>query len=193
MIPERWQKIEEVFQTALDLPESERTTLLAEVCAGDPELQRETLSLIAAHEEAGDFMEQPALEQDAHVLLRHDEQGSIALEIGPYRVRKRLGRGGMAEVYLAQDSRLGRLVALKILPPYFVSDGARLRRFQTEARAASVLNHPNIVTIYEVGQSDDIHFIATEYIEGQTIRELIQTKLTLGEVFDIAIQLLAGL
>jgi len=194
MIPERWQKVEEVLQAALDVPETRRPALLAEVCFGEPELHQEVLSLLAAHEEAGDFMEQPAIEQDAHVLLRHDAQEFIGLEIGPYRVMKRLGGGGMGEVYLAEDRRLGRLVALKVLPPYFVSDDARLRRFQTEARAASALNHPNILTIYEVGQSDDIHFIATEYIEGQTIRQLIGNgNLTLGEVFEILIQLLSGL
>jgi serine/threonine protein kinase len=194
MTPERWQKVEEVLQAALDLPEKERPALLAEVCSSDPELQQEALSLIAAHEAAGDFMEQPALEQDAHVLIGHDEQGCIALEIGPYKIIKLLGGGGMGEVYLAQDQRLGRLVALKILPPYFVSDDARLRRFQTEARTASALNHPNILTIYEVGQSDDIHFIATEYIVGQTIRNLIQmAKLTIGEVLEITSQLLSGL
>jgi serine/threonine protein kinase len=167
---------------------------LAQVCSGDVELQREAMSLLEAHEQAGDFLEQPALEQDAHVLLGHDEQGRIANEIGPYQVIRRLGRGGMGEVYLAQDRRLGRLVALKVLPTYFVSDDERLRRFQIEARAASALNHTNILTIYEVGKSEDIHYIAAEYIEGQTIRELIKNEsLTVGEVIDIAIQMVTGL
>src|SRR6185295_14567199 len=194
MTPERWQKVEEVLQTTLDLPEIDRPAHLAEVCAGDKELKQEALSLLDAHEQARDFLEQPALEQDAHVLLGQDELGRIASDIGPYQVIERLGRGGMGEVYLAQDRRLDRPVALKVLPPYFVSDDVRLRRFQTEARAASGLNHANILTIYEVGQTDGIHFIATEYIEGQTIRELIRNgSLTLGEVFDIAIQLITGL
>ena len=194
MTPERWQQVEEVLQSTMDLAETERAAHLAQVCAGDFELQQEAMSLLEAHEQAGDFLEQPALAQDAHVLLGHDEQGRIADEIGPYQVIRRLGRGGMGDVYLAQDRRLGRQVALKVLPPYFVSDDLRLRRFQTEARAASALNHPNILTIYEVGQSENIHFIATEYIEGQTIRELIKHEgLTLGEVFDIAMQMVTGL
>lgn len=194
MTPERWQKVEAVLQAALDLPEKERLALVAETCSGDPDLQSEAASLIEAHTEAGDFLEQPALEQDARVLLNHDLQGHIAREIGPYKVMGRLGGGGMGEVYLARDQRLGRLVALKILPPSFVYDDERLRRFQTEARSASALNHANILTIYEVGQSEGIHFIATEYIEGQTIRELIQSKnLSLGEVLDIVIQLVTGL
>jgi serine/threonine protein kinase len=193
MTPERWQQVEEVLQSALDLPETDRPAYLFQVCSGDMELQQEAMSLLEAHEQAGDFLERPALEQDAHVLVGNDEQ-AIAKEIGPYEVIKRLGRGGMGEVYLAEDRRLGRRVALKVLPPYFVFDEARLRRFQTEARAASALNHTNILTIYEVGQSEDIHFIAAEYIEGETIRELIRNEsLTLGEVLDIAIQIVSGL
>ncbi|HEV2903755.1 MAG TPA: serine/threonine-protein kinase [Pyrinomonadaceae bacterium] len=191
MTPERWQKVDEVLQAALDLPAAERAALLAETCTGDPELQREALSLITAHDEAGDFLEAPALETDAQVLLEAEEPDR---EIGPYKIVSRLGRGGMGEVFLAQDRRLGRLVALKTLPSYFVSDDERLRRFQNEARAASALNHPNILTIYEVGESDSTHFIAAEYIEGQTLRELISAgDLTLGEVLDITAELLSGL
>ena len=191
MTPERWQKVDEVLQAALDLPAAERAALLAETCTGDPELQREALSLITAHDEAGDFLEAPALETDAEILLEADEP---IREIGPYKVVSRLGRGGMGEVFLAQDRRLGRMVALKTLPPYFVSDDERLRRFQNEARAASALNHPNILTIYEVGESDSTHFIAAEYIEGHTLRELISAgELTLGEVLDITAELLSGL
>lgn len=191
MTPERWQKVDAVLQAALDLPETERAALLAEVCAGDPELKADAQSLIEAHTEAGDFLETPAFEQDASVLIG---DGAPLREIGPYKIVRRLGQGGMGEVHLAQDTRLGRLVALKTLPPYFVTDDERLRRFQTEARAASALNHPNILTIYEVGESDGTHFIAAEYIEGQTIRELVKDgTLTLAEVLDISTQLLAGL
>ncbi len=100
----------------------------------------------------------------------------------------------MGEVYLAKDRRLDRKVALKILPPYFVSDEARLRRFQREARAASALNHPNILTIHEVGEVDEVHFITTEFIDGQTLRELIAPEdLSLPEVLEIAIQVAEAL
>jgi serine/threonine protein kinase len=191
MTPERWQKVDEVLQAVLDLPATERAALLAEVRTGDPELHDEALSLIEAHQEAGDFLEAPALETDAQVLLEVEEPDR---EIGPYKIVNRLGKGGMGEVFLAQDRRLGRLVALKTLPSYFVSDDERLRRFQTEARAASALNHPNILTIYEVGECDGTHFIAAENIEGNTLRELISTaNLLLREVLDIAAQLLSGL
>ena len=114
--------------------------------------------------------------------------------IGPYQVISRLGSGGMGDVYLAHDSRLGRKVALKLLPEYFTRDEQRLRRFQQEARAASALNHPNIITIFEIGKAGSIHFIASEYIAGQTLRERMSgRRMMLGEALDIAIQVASAL
>ena len=194
MTSERWQQVEEIFQAALDCPPPERARLLSRVCAGDAELQRQTTSLLEAHDAAADFLEQSALERDADLLIEDPDVSRIGTEIGPYRIVEHLGSGGMGEVYLARDERLTRLVALKILPSYFVSDEDRMRRFQIEARAASALNHANILTVYEVGESDNAHFIATEYIDGQTIREAIEEgNFTLGEVVEIATQLLNGL
>jgi serine/threonine protein kinase len=190
MTPERWQQVEEVLQGALDLPWSERATFVAERCAGDEELKLEATSLIDAHEDAGNFIEMPALAQDAYVLL-----GDTAVrEVGEYVIVRPLGSGGMGEVYLAQDQRLDRLVALKILPAYFAADDARLGRFQREARAASALNHPNILTIHEVGESARTYFIATEFIDGETLRELTtQTNLGVEEILDIVEQVASGL
>ena len=190
MTPERWQQVEEVLQHALDLPWSERATFIAERCGTDQELKHEASSLLDAHEDAGNFIETPALAQDAHILL-----GDTAIrEVGEYSIIRALGSGGMGEVYLAQDRRLDRLVALKILPSYFAADDQRLRRFQREARAASALNHPNILTIHEVGESDGTYFIATEFIDGQTIREVTATEpLTVDEVIDIVEQVASGL
>ncbi len=187
MTPERWQEIEAVLQGALDRPPAERDSFLDDVCAGDEGLKEEANSLINAYDEAGDFIEQPAIAQDARVLIGREQDQRIGREIGPYRIIERLGAGGMGEVYLAQDARLNRMVALKILPAYFASDDARLRRFQSEARAASALNHPNILTIHEVGESEDFRFIATEFIDGQTIRELIaKGDLSVEEILDVA-------
>src|SRR5438034_1391101 len=155
MTPERWQQVEEVLQAALDRPPHERASFLNEACSTDEELRQEASSLIDAYDEAGNFIEEPAIAHDAHVLISNHQQNNIGREIGPYQIIERLGAGGMGEVYLAQDRRLDRQVALKILPAYFVSDEARLRRFQTEARAASALNHPNILTIHEVGEDAD--------------------------------------
>ena len=114
--------------------------------------------------------------------------------ISYYRIVSRLGAGGMGEVYLAEDTRLGRKVALKVLPPQFTKEADRIRRFEQEARSASALNHPNIITIFEVGRSGDTNFIVTEFIEGQTLREKIRTgALGLTEVVDIAIQIAGAL
>src|SRR5438094_493597 len=194
MTSERWQQVEEVLQAALDRPPHKRSSFLNEACSGDERLRQEASSLIDAYDEAGDFIEEPAIAHDAHVLLGNNGQDNIGREIGPYQIIERLGAGGMGEVYLAEDRRLARQVALKILPPYFVSDEARLRRFQREARAASALNHPNILTIHEVGEVDQLHFITTEFIDGQTLRELIaQEHLSLVEVLEIAIQVAEAL
>src|SRR5947199_2644057 len=194
MTPERWQQVEEVLQAALDRPPHERASFLNEACSTDEELRQEANSLIDAYDEAGDFIEEPDIAHDAHVLISKHQQNNIGREIGPYQIIERLGAGGMGEVYLAQDRRLDRQVALKILPAYFVSDEVRLRRFQREARAASALNHPNILTIHEVGEVDQVHFITTEFIDGQTLRELIaQENLSLVEVLEIAIQVAEAL
>jgi len=194
MTPEGWQKVEEVLQGALDRPPQERSSFLDEACAGDDRLMVEATSLVNAFEEAGDFIEQPAIALDARVLLGGDLDEKIGNQVGPYKILQRLGVGGMGEVYLAQDARLDRLVALKILPAYFASDDTRLRRFQREARAASALNHPNILTIHEVGESAGIRYIATEFIDGVTIRDLIEDQsLSFAEILDIAEQVTSAL
>ncbi|HEX5885825.1 MAG TPA: serine/threonine-protein kinase [Pyrinomonadaceae bacterium] len=192
MKAERWLEIETVLQDALDRPPLERASFIEDVCGGDEELKSEATTLIAAYEEAADFIEQPAIARDAYVLL--DLTDNAGREIGPYRIVERLGAGGMGEVYLAQDTRLNRLVALKLLPVYFASDEERLRRFQSEARAASALNHPNILTIYEVGESDGVYYIATEFIDGKTIGELMrEQKLSLAEIMDCVEQVASAL
>lgn len=194
MTPERWQQVEEVLQRALDHPAPDRASFLDDACSGDEDLRADATSLISAYEEAGDFIEQPALVHDARLLIGNDGEHQLGREIGAYTIIERLGAGGMGEVYLAQDARLGRLVALKILPAYFASDDARLRRFQREAQAASALNHPNILTIHEVGEADDTRFIATEFIDGETVRELIvKQDLSLADILHVTEQVASAL
>jgi len=194
MTPEQWQRVEAVLQEAIDRSPQDRASFLDAACAGDRQLLDEATSLINAYNEAGDFIEQPAISQDAHILVGSDIADKIGHEIGPYTIVKRLGGGGMGEVYLAQDARLDRLVALKILPVYFASDDARLRRFQREAKAVSALNHPNILTIHEVGEAAGIRYIATEFIDGATIRQLLaKQELSLDEILDTAEQICSAL
>src|SRR5882762_8278656 len=194
MTPERWQQVEEVLQAALDCAPEERAAFFDQACAGDAELQTEASSLVCAYDAAADFIEEPAMAQDARVILGDQTLKNIGREIGPYKIVDELGSGGMGEVYLAEDARLDRLVALKVLPAYFVSDQTRLHRFHREARAASALNHPNILTIHEVGEWEGLHFIATEFIDGQTIRELIDgDDLTLTDVLDVGTQVASAL
>ncbi|HEY3027358.1 MAG TPA: protein kinase [Pyrinomonadaceae bacterium] len=174
MQAERWQEIDRLFDAVLEREPSERASFLATACAGDDELRREVESLLAAHDRAEKFIEAPAMEMAAKAAAAGGNVFSArGREIGPYRVLSLLGAGGMGEVYLAEDTRLGRRVALKLLPPEFTDDAGRIHRFEREARAASGLNHPNIITIYEIGQSDGSYFIATELVEGQTLRDFM--------------------
>ena len=194
MKPERWQQIDELLQSALARPPGERSAFLAQPCAGDEPLRREIESLIASHEEAGNFLDTP-MSQIAAELLVEDQAGLVAgQKLGPYEIMGSLGAGGMGEVYLAEDARLGRKIALKLLPDYFTRDANRLRRFEREARALSALNHPNIVTIHEIGESNSTHFIATEFVDGKTLRQLINEKpFTLNEALNVAIQVAGAL
>jgi serine/threonine protein kinase len=194
MTPERWQQIDKLFHSALALEPGERAAFLAQACAGDEPLRLEVESLISSHGDAERLLKTPMPQVAAELLF--DGQGALARgqQIASYEVVELLGAGGMGEVFLAQDKRLGRKVALKLLPTYFTRDGDRLRRFEQEARAASALNHPNILTIYEIGQSDGHHFIATEFIEGVTLRRhMVSASLKLDEALDIAAQIAAAL
>src|SRR5436309_3653682 len=194
MNSKRSQEIDEIFQAALDLPWEQRVAYLDQACAGDHELRAEAQSLISSYERSGSFIEQPAIEVDASVVAGPLTGAMVGESIGHYQIIEPLGSGGMGEVYLASDTRMDRKVALKLLPQYFTEDHERVRRFQQEARAALALNHPNIVTIYEIGQVDGKHFIATEFIEGETLRQrMSHGPLKLGESIDIASQVAGGL
>jgi len=181
MKPERWQQIEKLFHSLLDLEPYKRAGFLAESCAGDESLREQIEALITAHDQAAGFIERPAFEVEARGVAADAETAESQLAISElggesishYRIIVPLGSGGMGQVYLAQDMTLGRNVAVKVLPTDFTRDKDRVRRFQQEARAASALNHPNIITIHEIGQFDGRHFIATEFIDGETLRQRI--------------------
>src|SRR5687767_1347792 len=195
MTPEHWQRIKSILESALERGPAERAAFIREACAGDDSLQTEVEALITSHERADGFIESPAFEVMADSLANNRAESLIGHTLGSYRVLKLLGAGGMGEVYLAEDTRLGRPVALKMLPACITRDDDRVRRFQQEARAASGLNHPNIITIYEIGEMDSRHFIATEFIEGETLRQrMVGTgEMKLGAALDVSIQLTSAL
>jgi eukaryotic-like serine/threonine-protein kinase len=191
MDPELWKRIDEIFHAALDHEPSERAAFLAEVCKGDDLLRAEVEGLIASHEKESSLLENPPANLVTEFLaLRGDYKGVIA----HYKILKKIGSGGMGEVYLALDTRLNRKVALKLLPQEFTKDKERIRRFQREARAVTALNHPYILTIYDIGQFDSSTFIASEFIDGETLRHKMRTsKLQLREILTIVIQIAEAL
>jgi len=193
MKSDRWQQIERLFYAAKEMESSRRTSFLSRECAGDESLRREVTALLDSDAQAGDFLGRSAIDVAADaVALR--SRCSPGQRIGAYSIISFLGSGGMGEVYLALDTRLGRKVALKLLPAEFTQDRGRLRRFEQEAYAASALNHPNILTIYEVGKAGRANCLAAEYVDGMTLRErLSSTRLTTGEVLDVALQVASAL
>jgi len=195
MTSERWQHIDRLFHATLECAPEERAGFLSKACRGDDDLRHEVESLLRAHEQDATFLDIPAYELAADFLT--DALGGLlpGQQIGPYKILAALASGGMGEVYLAQDSRLGRKVALKLLPPDFARDQHRVRRFAQEARAASALSHPNVCVIHEVGKtSDGRHFIAMEYIDGITLRERIADgPLSLNSTLAMAEQIAAAL
>jgi len=193
MTPERYQKISKLVHAALELEPQPRAVFLDAACSGDEELRREVESLIASDEQAESLFATPALEVAAGMMAEQQSHSAAGRKISHYEILSLLGAGGMGEVYLAQDTRLGRQIALKLLPKEFTKDQERVARFEQEARAASALNHPNIITIFEIGQVDGTHYIATEFIDGQTLRQLMTAQMKLREVLDVMIQVASAL
>ncbi len=194
MKPKRWRQINDLFQLAVERAPEERAAFLEQACHDDEGLRREIESLIGYDERVENFIESPAFEV-APELLTNDRAGAMVGElIGHYRIESLIGVGGMGEVYLARDERLGRKVALKFLPERLTADKMQLNRFKSEARAASALNHPNILTVYEIGSEGNRHFIATEFIEGVTLRaSLARGRMDPGDTLEIAVQVASAL
>ena len=185
-------RLERLFHEALERPPQERSSFLAAACHDDPELRSQVLSLITAFEQETGFLETPVLEETgATVSQMLCAAGQM---LGHYRIRELIGRGGMGDVYLALDNTLGRKVALKLLPLQLSVGKTGLGRFWLEARTASSLNHPNIMTVYEIGDDHGLHYIAAEYVEGSTVRQLLaHGPLSPERIVNIAIQAASGL
>lgn len=199
MNPERYQKIDGVFQQALTFAPNERAAFLDKACADDAELRKEVEALLSSDEQAGSFFESPAINVSPKLIV--DDAGiddtntsEIGKIIGHYRIEERLGAGGMGEVYLAYDLRLGRKVAFKVLNHRLISDQHFRARFLREARLASALDHPNICTIHEAGEASGCLFIGMQYIEGKTLKHIINGgPLGLEYLLSISIQVAEAL
>ncbi|HJQ27378.1 MAG TPA: protein kinase [Blastocatellia bacterium] len=187
---DRLKQVAELFHAALERAPDERAAFLAEACASDPDLLKQVQSFLAAQEQVSGFLDEPGL-----IAARESTaQFEVGRPVGHYRVVTLIGRGGMGEVYLAQDTRLHRRVALKLLRASLTEDRQRLKRFEQEACAASALSHPNILTVHDFGQDGDLHFIVSEYIEGETLRQALKRgQLSFGQALEAATQVAGAL
>ena len=190
-----WEKVKDIFQTALEKSSgAEREKYLNDACGADEDLRGEVLALLASFEDASDFLDESPIGEVAETIVGKRESFVAGQIIGRYRIERKLGAGGAGEVFLALDVELERFVALKILSAEFSGNPNHVRRFAQEARAASALNHPNILTIYESGNIEDVRFIAAEYVEGETLRtRLRRAPLNSDEIFDVFAQTAAAL
>jgi serine/threonine protein kinase/Tol biopolymer transport system component len=190
----RWQTIEEIYHSAYELEDKEeRSFFLDNACGADAELRREVDTLLAQNIQEDDFLSNSGFSLGLSLLAGEQRKTLVGESIGPYKIIKLVGRGGMGEVYLALDQRLARQVALKVLPPFFVNK-TDVDRFKNEARLAANINHPGICTIYEIDENGKRLFIAMEFVEGVTLRERLRGKsLAINQAIDIALQTASAL
>src|SRR6476659_3918296 len=194
MTPARFQTIEKIFVAALDQEPDQVSAFLDTACDGDAVLRREVEALLASDQRAGRFIETSSVGLATKVIQNQQADSLVGRMMGHYKISKRIGAGGMGEVYLATDITAGRKAALKLLPARFTGNAERLTRFQQEARAVVGLNHPNILTVYEIGEHHSIHYIASELIEGEALRQrLVRGRMELSEAVDVAIQVATAL
>jgi TolB-like protein len=194
MTPARFQTIEQIYREALEQQPAQISAFLDRACKGDAVLRRKVETLLASRQRADGFIETSAVSLAARIIQNSEADSLIGQTIGHYKISESIGAGGMGEVYLATDTVAGRKAALKLLPVRFTHDPDRLKRFQQEARAVVGLNHPNILTVYEVGEVQSIHYIASELIEGETLRQrLDRGRMELSEALDVAIEVASAL
>src|SRR5208283_3986527 len=185
MTPERWQQIRDVLEKALELTPGQRSAFLDGACLSDASLRQQVETLLAASEDVrSSFLQSSSL----RVTI------TPGTKLGEYEVKSLLGSGGMGEVYRARDSRLGRDVAIKVLPSFASADSERLRRFEQEARAAAALNHPNILAVHQMGSYQGAPYLVSELLEGETLREQIKRgRLAVRKAIDYGVQIARGL
>jgi eukaryotic-like serine/threonine-protein kinase len=186
MTPERWERVKELFLSAVERPSEDRPAYLDQACAGDAPLRDEVEAMLRSHQEADGFLEPP--------VDRGGGPLGPGTRLGPYEITGWLGAGGMGEVYRARDGRLERDVAVKVLPPGLVWSAERLGRFEQEARAASALNHPHILVVYDIGRHDGLPYLVTELLEGRTLADRVaQGPVPLRKALEWGAQAARGL
>ena len=194
MTPERFKEVGRIYHEAVELDAAQRLQYLAEACVGDDALRAEVEALLSYDNDTA-FLDRPALELATQILDERQARALAGRRLGHCELLSLLGKGGMGEVWLAEDKQLRRQVAVKLLPDEFTSDAARVRRFTQEARAASALNHPNILTIHEIGtftsEAATTHYIVTEYVEGETLRERMRSAPTEQLPVTVAVEMVA--
>ncbi|HSK74112.1 MAG TPA: protein kinase [Pyrinomonadaceae bacterium] len=194
MADEDWQKVREVFDLALRQKPEDRGKFVNEACGEDFKLRAEVESLLSSLNSAENFLETPAVAKVADLIEGEAKKLERGTCFAHYEIIEQIGTGGMGEVYLARDKKLDRKVAIKILNEKFSREESNLNRFIREAKAASALNHPNILVIHEIGETEDTNYIVSEFIEGKTLREVLkESSLKLGDVLDISIQIAGAL
>src|SRR2546423_4728619 len=194
MNPARFQTIEQIYRAALDQEPGQIGAFLEKACEGDEVLRRKVEALLASRQQAASFIETSAVGLATRIIQNGQADSLIGQTIGHYKISESIGTGGMGEVYLATDITAGRKAALKLLPSRFTGDAERLKRFEQEAHAVVGLNHPNILTVYEIGEDHSTYYIASELIEGETLRQrLTRGPIQLSEAVDVAIQVASAL
>src|SRR3954447_14277574 len=194
MTPAQLQTVEEIFHAALDQEPHQVARFVDTACAGDELFRRQIEALLASRQRAVSVIETSSVGIATRIIENGQADLLVGQTFGDYKISKRIGSGGMGEVYLATDITAGREAALKLLPTRFTSDAERLKQFQQEERALVGLNHPNILTVYEIGQDHSIHYIASELIEGETLRQrLTRGGMQSREAVDVAIQVASAL
>jgi serine/threonine protein kinase len=198
MDPERWEEIERLCQSTLEMEREKREAYLKEACAGDESLRKEVEALLEQQAKAEGFLKDPAIEAAARALAK-EQANALARDlsgrtISHYRIIEKVGQGGMGDVYLAEDKSLNRKVAVKFLPPEMQQDAVAHKRFLREARSAAALDHPYVCHINEVGEAEGTDFIVMEYVDGQTLMgKLRRGRLPLKQVLQIATEVVEAL
>jgi len=194
MNAERLKQVEEIYHAALEIPPGERESFFEEFCGADETLRREVESLLAFEKTFDDFIDTPPESLAAEMLYEHKGESLAGKTVGHYKILSLLGKGGMGAVYLAEDLKLDRKIAIKLLNEEFGQDTDKLDRFIREAKAASALNHPNILTVYEIGEAAGTNYIAAEFIDGKVLkRHISKGKISLEAILDVSIQIVSAL